>query len=460
MDPNTGPPPGLPRPKTSAAANTSPSSTSNPPLPFSPRSSPPSVAAPIPQHTSAAPWAFSLAAGLFPPAPAIFPSIPMAPQGFLPFDGAVQPAGHLCNPLLDNCLITDLAGAFPAPSPSDPWHKAHTRACAHAAAACAACSISLTCCSCHSLRFSPGPPPASPPAPSPRGRRSHSASPALFRHDVGNGTPPPGFDSHSDDHDDDAYAQALIDADTCDNSSCPGGPDTPARYTIVVEAFDDGAEEFFDREYRACAACNRACKKSFLGCRIKSRRFDNSVKDVAAVDSCPARALDSVSRASESDSPTTKKTSPIPGSALYAQEHPTNTATSIGLNTVVADEPLGSVQRLQGALHTLAARPPMPAAFVATIRVRHSHSVSACATCSRGLVCCNCSRMFAPAVARHLACTQCKHVAFTCCGSLSCCQCDKPWMPSDSILPPSPPLSPSHAVPQWRGVEHRHHLQP
>ncbi|KAF8675164.1 hypothetical protein AX14_005221 [Amanita brunnescens Koide BX004] len=41
-----------------------------------------------------------------------------------------------------------------------------------------------------------------------------------------------------------------------------------------------------------------------------------------------------------------------------------------------------------------------------------------------------------PAVARHLACVTCKHIAFSCCDSASCCNCGKPWMPSDSILPP------------------------
>jgi hypothetical protein len=189
----------------------------------------------------------------------------------------VQPVGT--HATIDNALITNLADAFPAPLLTDPWHRAHARNCAHAIADCAACSISLTCCSCHSLRFNPGPTPTSPamlPA-----KRSRSTSPVLFRTDVGNGSPPPGFDSHGDEYDDDAFVKALAEVDTCDNSSCPNGADAPARYTITVEVFDDGAEEFYDRTYRACASCNRACKKSFLGNRIKSRVFDNSIKEKA-----------------------------------------------------------------------------------------------------------------------------------------------------------------------------------
>ncbi|KAF8692809.1 hypothetical protein AX14_002385 [Amanita brunnescens Koide BX004] len=403
MDPNMGPPPGLSRPK-----------TQDPPASFFPLSSPlPPIASPNPQRAAAAPWASSLSAGLFPPAPTVFPNIPVVPQGILPSDGAVQPAGRLCNPLTDNCLVSNLANAFPSPPSTDPWHRAHVRACAHAAVACPACSISLTCCSCRSLRFTPGSPPSSPATS--QHRRSRSASPALFRNDVGNGAPPPGFDSHSDDFDDDAYAQALADADTCDNSSCPKGPDTPARYTITVETFDEGTEEFYDRNYRACTACNRACKKSFLGSRIKSRQFDNSTRD-------------NVKRKDESPHPPLHAPLPRSPPPLHVQDEPT-----------ANENPFGAIVALQDALRTLNERPSTPAAFVATICVQHdsmcSHDVSSCPVCSLGLVCCQCSRIFAPAVTRHLACASCKHVAFTCCTSTFCCKCNKFWMPTDAIAP-------------------------
>ena len=184
MDPNIGPPPGLSRPKTQDPTT---SFFPAPAAPFSPRSSPlPPIISPSPQRAAAAPWASSLSAGLFPPAPTVFPDIPVVPQGILPSDGAVQPAGRLCNPLTDNHLVSNLADAFPSPSFADPWHRAHVRVCAHAAVTCPACSISLTCCSCRSLRFTPGSPPSSPVIS--QQRRSRSASPALFRHDVGNGT--------------------------------------------------------------------------------------------------------------------------------------------------------------------------------------------------------------------------------------------------------------------------------
>ena len=82
------------------------------------------------------------------------------------------------------------------------------------------------------------------------------------------------------DYDDEAYAQTLADSDTCDNSSFLCGTEEPATYTIVVERFDKGSEEIYDAMYRACAACNRACKRSFLGDKIKSHHFNNSTRAV------------------------------------------------------------------------------------------------------------------------------------------------------------------------------------
>ncbi|KAF8695721.1 hypothetical protein AX14_001738 [Amanita brunnescens Koide BX004] len=374
-----GTPPGPLRPKTTSTPDLSP-----PPPPFSPRSSPPDVTSPSPlRPTGPLSWASSLSAGLFPTPSSLFPLPPAAPHGLQPVSEAMQSAGSLSKPLIpllpplfNNALITDLAGTHPAPSPLDPWHRAHARNCAHATAACAACSISISCCSCRSLRFTPGPPPMSPLAP--QERRSRSASPALFQHDgsrpisrplfrsdVGNGPSPPPSPPHGDEYDDDAYCQALAEADTCDNSSCPGGSDAPARYTITVEVFDDGAEEFYDRSYRACAACNRACKKSFLGNRIKSRHFDNSVRDKAMA----KQDKDTTQPSHSPCPPTPSRTTgdePIATSIIERSNAPGPSTTH--------HPSLNVVTMLQDALHMLNTRPPTPAGFVATIRAAPSAS--------------------------------------------------------------------------------------
>ena len=195
----------------------------------------------------------------------------------------MQTSNQLRGDLVDNTTLTNIASASaPMTSCDDPWTRAHMRVCAHASDHCAACSIALVCCSCRALRYTPGPPPPSPLASHPilPTQRSRSASPALFRN-VGNGPPPPGYDTCDDHppHDDNAYSRALAECDTCDNMSCPRGHDEPATYSIVVEHFDEGSEEFYDRTFRACSACNRSCKKSFMGYRIKSRTFDNSVRE-------------------------------------------------------------------------------------------------------------------------------------------------------------------------------------
>ena len=442
MDLNIGLPPGLSRPK-SATPSIPP--VPSLPLPTSPPFPRREILSPLPQRASTASWASSLAAGLFPTSFPVFPVPPQVPQGTQPLSEAVHPAGCLPNtphPISNNDAIVNLA-VFPTPSPSDPWHLAHTRICAHANQACAACSVAFICCSCRALRFTPGPAPAAPYTPLPR--RSRSSSPALFRN-CGNGSPPPGFDNADDDYDDHAYMNALAESDTCDNSSCPRGPDEPASYSLTVEQFDEGTEETYERIFRACSACNRSCRKSFMGHRIKSRVFDNSSRELLAKQ-VPASDNSTRKKAKES-------TRPIPGSIAHAHEHPADTTNNAsGVTGTAGDErfvapssspvsnnSLSTVARLQDALLTLSARPATPAAFVATVRVKHdascSHSVSSCPTCSRGLVCCNCKRLFTPAVARHLACVECKHVAFSCCGSASCCCCGKLWLPSDSVFPP------------------------
>ena len=423
MASSSGPPPGLPRPKSSGK---SPSSSNPSPPPSSLFASAiSSIASPVPQRAASTPWASSPVAGLSPNTSGFLGASDI-PYGTQPATEAMPPAEGLCQPpFVNNTLITNL-GTFPAPSPSDPWHIAHSRICAHASIACAACSVTFVCCSCRALWFTPGTPPFTSTLAAPL-HRSRLASPALFRN-VGNGSPPPDLDCN-DTPDDNAYMRALAECDTCDNSSCPRGTDEPATWTITVEQFDEGAEEHFDRTFRACGACNRACKRSFLGFKVKSRVFDNSIRGLANA---------------------TTNVAPI---SSFGKD---TTLAPASENTISAalDTPLRAVSLLQDALHTLSARPPTPASFVATVRVRHdalcSHNVSSCPTCSLGLVCCDCKRLFVPAIAHHLACTQCKHVAFSCCDSAYCCQCRKPWMPTDAVAGLTLPSAPA-AISRFRG---------
>ncbi|KAF8660749.1 hypothetical protein AX14_007333 [Amanita brunnescens Koide BX004] len=308
----SGPPPGLTRPKSS---DKSPPFPLSPPLPSHPA---PPLVSPIPRRAASAAWGSSLVGGLFPPT---FDLPPKVPHGIQPSGEAVQTTDGLYQrPLSDNTAITDLA-VFPAPSPSDPWHIAHARVCAHATQTCAACSVAFVCCSCRALRFTPGTPPLT--APSPPLRRSRPSSPALFRN-VGNGPSPLGFNNMDILPDDDAYIRALAECDTCDNSSCPRGSNEPATWSIMVERFDEGAEEHYDQIFRACGACNRTCKRSFLGCKIKSCVFDNSTRrplPMAAPQ--PSTTADFPLRATNDS----LNAGPVSSTAQYACEHPTNATT-------------------------------------------------------------------------------------------------------------------------------------
>ena len=423
MASSSGPPPGLSRPKTSNKPPKSPTFLSSHPLTLLP------IASPIPQRAVSTSLTSSLTVGLF---PTTFNS-PLA-YTTQPASGAVQSAERLPQvPLLNNTLITDLA-VLPAPSPSDPWHIAHSRVCAHASANCAACSIAFVCCSCRALRFTPGTPPATL-APLPP-HRSRSVSPALFRN-VGNGSPPPTPHDYGLILDDDAYIKALAEYDTCDNSSCPRGADEPATYSITVEQFDEGAEESYERVFRACSACNRSCRKNFMGHRIKSRVFDNSVREALGQKKHPT---DSITTICDGATAINSLRNPVPGSAAYACQHPADPVTTEDSMAVATPTllPPSSSSVLHDALRTLNTRPPTPAAFVATVRVKHDakciHPVASCSACFCGLVCCSCKCLFTPAVARHLACNQCGHVAHTCCESAYCCKCQKPWLPSDALI--------------------------
>ena len=457
MDLYAGPPPGLTRPKTSPPP---PPNTSSP-NPLAPPH--PNVASPVPRRATSVPWASSLAAGLFPATFPIFPAPLQVPHGLLPSDAAVQPAVALHN----NYQITDLGAGLPTPDISDPWHRAHARVCAHAATPCAACSVALFCCTCRALRLTPGPPPVSPSGFTGASQCTRPVSPALFRPDVGNGTPPPGFDSHGDDCNDDAYIRAFAESDTCDNSSCPRGANEPATYSITVEQFDEASEETYERIFRACSACNRSCRKSFMGHRVKTRVFDNSAREAlaarskhassrtsSAVDICPAHKLDSASLIPEPmlaqpNLTTSRRASPpsaprrtVPGSTSYAIEHPVNPIPSPKVSTAPlpgTSPDTDIISALQDSLRELNERPPTPVGFVASTHVKHDarclHQVDKCDTCCNGLLCCFCKSLFRPAVARHLKCMNCMHVAYVCCTTCFCCQCSKPWAPSDTSSP-------------------------
>ncbi|KAF8697732.1 hypothetical protein AX14_001263 [Amanita brunnescens Koide BX004] len=327
MDLHTGPPPGLTRPKTSP-----PPPISSPTKPSVPSHH--NFASPVPRRATTVPWASSLTTGLFPAASPLFPPPPQVPRGLLSPVAAVQSAVELHN----NDQISDLGTGLPLPAASDPWHRAHVRVCAHAITPCAACSVALFCCTCRALRFTPGPAPVSPSESTAPHQRTWSVSPVLFRSNVGNGTPPPGFDSYdNDDHDDDAYIRALAETDTCDNSSCPRGGDEPATYTITVEHFDEELEETYNCDFRACSACNRSCKKSFMGHRIKARVFDNSTREaLASRAERPAGTTRTYTDKliGNSAAATDPLRNPIPGSAAYARQHPADIVTTENNDTL------------------------------------------------------------------------------------------------------------------------------
>jgi hypothetical protein len=338
---------------------------------------------------------------LFPAPTAVFTETPCAqPHAGLALDTGRLPSAHIHN----NAMITNLSSVKPLSLNSDdPWTRAHLRACVHASDECTACSIAIICCSCCSLRFTPGPPPMSPKAAT---HHSRSASPTLFR-DLGNHSPPPNFDSWSNTHDDDAYARALAECDTCDNSSCPRGHDEPASWTIIVEQFDEGSEEFFDRTFRACTACNHSCKKTFMSHRIKSRHFDNSSK-AAVVPS---------SGAQESAGSNAKETTT-----------PNDVVTTVGPHLTPGIP--------WPASPSTSSRPITPLEIFSVVAQRHrtscAHIHSACPTCAHGITCCACKNLHTAPARLRLHCIICSHFACVTCTTPFCCSCRKFWFPGDA----------------------------
>ena len=355
MVPSSGPPPGPSRPKSSSSVSP-------------PKSSPTHIFSPAPTQPRTS-W-FQLIA----PSPSPIPLLPPAVAASLtPLP--VQPHANKAPPMSsslksyinnDNLIVNLSNNSTPTASTADLWTRAHLRVCAHASANCSACSIALTCCSCRALRFTPGPPPASPVPPI---HRSRSASLALFRN-VGNGSPPPGFDDCNDypPPDDDAYAKALAECDTCDNSSCSRGPDEPATYTITVEQFDEGSEELYDCTFRACDACNRSCKRSFLRHCIKSRTFDDSTREALTLPIEP------------------RPPTPLEVFSAVACKH----------------------------------------------HIACGHVFTTCSACSRGITCCQCNGLHTAPARLKLCCASCSHYACAACTTPFCCSCRKPWLPGDS----------------------------
>ena len=392
-------PPGPKRPKSSTA-----SATSTRPLPSSSASATAEIFSPVPSRPSTS-W-FSLLAS---PAPSPLPQLPPAAivtASPLPAPHHAVAASQLVtvpgSNLVDNHpLVTNIspdAHLSTGTLSKDPWARAHARVCAHANQDCAACSISLVCCSCRSLRHSPGLPPSSPAPVASHVTWSRSASPALFRN-VGNGSPPACFDQSFPEHDDDAYSRALAECDTCDNSSCVRGADEPATWTITVEQFDEGLEETYDRTFRACAACNRSCKKSFMTYKIKSRHFDNSTRNPL-----PPSASQPLSDLPPADN--------IPPARLQPPAQPVTASPALS-------------------------RPPTPPLEVFAIisyshRVSCNHAFEACSVCSLGIVCCGCNKLHTAPARLKLQCAACRHFACAACSTPYCCSCHKPWFPSDS----------------------------
>ncbi|KAF8703057.1 hypothetical protein AX14_014245 [Amanita brunnescens Koide BX004] len=249
----------------------------------------------------------------------------------------------------------------------------------------------------------PAPPPTSP-APAPlHFARSRSASPNLFRN-VGNGSPPAHFDQSCPEYDDEAYSRAFADFDTCDNISCVHGTNEPASWTISVEQFDEGSNEFYDRTFRACAACNRACKKSFMTYKIKDRHFDNTTKAPLATSKDETPAL-TVTTTSPPGIPVAKNVASTPSMA--------NTAKALAES-----------------------RPMTPLEVFSTISYAHrvscDHLFTTCSVCSLGIVCCGCNKLHTAPARLKLRCAACSHFACASCITPYCCACRKPWIPSDS----------------------------
>ena len=309
----------------------------------------------------------------------------------------------------NNEFITDLASTSVAASltsgriADDPWTRAHVRICAHALDSCAACSISLICCSCRALCHTPSPPPASPTPTTIQVQRSRSASPVLFR-ELGN-APSPVYKDWDDTPDDDAYVRALAECDTCDNINCPNGHDAPATWTITVEQFDEGSEEFYDRTFRACNACNRSCKKTFMSHKIKSKVFDNSSKLK-------------------------------PEGYSTKDQGSTALSTDAGLAAPVTSDMLTRHRPYSAVDLTSESRPPTPLEIFSAVARKHrsacNHLFATCPTCSCGVTCCQCNNTHTAPARLKLRCVMCSHYACATCTTPFCCSCRKPWFPGDS----------------------------
>ena len=252
----------------------------------------------------------------------------------------------------------------------------------------------------HTASTLPSKPPSFGSLPTGPAQRSQSVSPGLFR-DLGRAPTPPGFHNWDDAPDDDAYSWALAEFDSCENSSCPRGDNELASWTITVEQFDESSEEFFDRTFCACAACNRSCKRSFLGHKIKSRAFDNSSKALVAT-AVDSRAIHT--------SISTSHASPLPLPEVVLE--PKNNAAQDSL------------------------RPLTPLEVFSIVSYAHrtscNHIFVSCPTCSLGITCCECNKLHTAPAQLKLQCVACAHFACAACITPYCCSCHKPWIPGDS----------------------------
>ena len=225
----------------------------------------------------------------------------------------------------------------------------------------------------------------------------------MFR-DLGHRSSSPLHDHWNDTPDDDAYARALAECDTCDNSSCPCGHDEPATWTITVQQFDEGSEEHYNRTFRACGACSHACKRSFMGHKILSRTFDNSSRTFLTKNETPAGP------------PTTSRT------------FDNSTREALNVAKAAANAPV--------TLSPEPSRPPTPLEIFAIISHAHNvscaHAFATCSTCSLGITCCECNKLHTAPAQLRLRCAMCSHYACATCTTPFCCSCRKPWFPGDS----------------------------
>ena len=150
---------------------------------------------------------------------------------------------------------------------------------------------------------------------------------------------------------------------------------------------------------------NRACKKSFMGYRIKDRRFDNSTRDPPISGNLPS---------------------------LHGSNCPVDRPVTPSLKAPV----IPPTAAPYAPISSTSSRPPTPLEIFSIISYAHhvscSHVFSSCSTCSLGIICCGCNNLHTAPARLKLQCVACSHFACATCTTPYCCGCRKPWFPGDS----------------------------